>query len=196
MNRVLCPVDSHLIDDLAVGRVMAERINDVAAKTSTKKNKRYTRLLNRQILGFDDRDPNDQYRARDLVPAALRAYELRHGTTLERGWFYRHPEYDFVGCRPDAIEPGVLGVTVHIRSNEDTYEKAVEDDGNIRYTRVAQASMAITGLPAWLHLEYWEDRGVMQRRLSESLFTRNPLADEMLAKMAFFWCRAAQIPGI
>lgn len=192
MNRVQLPVDSEVLQHLAVGRVMAERINAVVARPTSKRHSEYLELLNRQIRGYGDVDPDDVYRDRELVPVALAAYEARNGVQLGRGWFYQHPDYDMTGCRPDGVEGHLIGLTAHIRQTEETYEKAVEDSMNAQYMRAAQASMAVTGLPYWIHLDYWEDRNTRKRRLYETLFERNPLADELLLKLAYFYCRAAQ----
>ncbi len=192
MNRVQCPVDSHILDDLRVGRVLASRINDVVARPSSKRHSEYLELLNRQIRGFGDLDPNDVYRDRELVPTALAAYQTRSRTELERGWFYQHPNYDMLGCTPDAVEANEIGYTAHIRQTEESYERAVDDNMNAQYMRSAQASMAVTGLAFWVHLDYWEDRGTRKRRLFETLFYRNPLADELLIKMAWFYTQAVQ----
>ena len=175
-----------------MGRVMAERINDVCAKVNTKRHKQYLHLMARQIGGYADLDPNDQYRHRPLVERALQAYSLRHGCQVERSWFYRDTQHEFIGCQPDGIEPNVCGLTAHIRETEETYERAVDNDTNLQYTRVAQVSMAITGLRHWIHLDYFEDPETRKRRLSESLFNANPMGDDLVTQMAFFYCRAAQ----
>ena len=192
MNRVQLQPDSDVLDALKIGRVLSSRINDVMARVNSKRYQGYLELINRQVRGFGDHDPNDQYRERELAPTALKAYEIRNGAQLERGWFYRHTEYDFLGCAPDAIEANEVGYTAHIRSTEETYERAVADNMNKHYMRTAQASMAVTGFEFWIHLDYWEDRGLRQRRLYETLFTRNPLADELLHRMAWFYCQACQ----
>lgn len=192
MPRAQCPPDSHQIEELAVGRVMASRINDVCAKPNTKRYDSFSYLINRQVRGFEDRDPNDQYRERELVSVALTAYESRHGVTVKRGCFYTHDEYHMLGCAPDAVEEPGVGITVHIRQSEEAYEKAVANSSNLQYTRVAQASMGVTGLPYWLQIDYWEDRAARRRRMSEALFMKNPMAWQLVDKMAFFYCEAAQ----
>ena len=192
MNRVQLPVDSHILQELGIGRVLCSRINDIMAKPTSKRHRQYLELLNRQINGYHDLDPADVYRERELVPTALAAYETRHGVSLDRGLFYQDPHYDFIGCCPDAVESDLIGISVHIRQTEETYERAIDDNTNAYDMRVAQASMAVTGLNHWLYLNYFEDRAIRKRRLSESLFERNPLADEMLIKMAWFWTKAVQ----
>lgn len=192
MNRIQLPPDSETLYDLGAGRVLASRINDVLARPSTKRYQSYLELINRQVRGFDDRDPADAFRERDLVPRALQAYEIRNRTTLERGYFFQHSSYEFLGCTPDAVENDEIGYTAHIRATEDTYEKAVEDNMSAQYTRTAQAAMAVTGLKFWVHLDYWEDEGLRRRRLTESLFCRSPMADELLNRMAWFYCDACQ----
>lgn len=192
MRRVQCQAGGELLDKLAVGRLMASRINDVMARPTSKRHTEYLTLLNRQIRGFGDIDPNDVYRDRERVPAALKAYEARHGVQLERGWFYVHPQYDFIACTPDAVESPLIGLTAHIRQTEETYERAVEDVMSGPNMRTAQAAMAVTGLPYWLHLNYWEDREQHKRRLHEALFERNAYADELVGRLAWFYCRAVQ----
>lgn len=193
MHRVQLPPDSCLIDELSVGRVLASRINDIVAKPTSRRYRNYLHLLNRQIRGFQDTDPANVYRNRDLVPAALDAYRHRHGTDkITTGWFYQHAEYPMLACVPHGVESDMIGLTVHIRESEDSYEQAIEKSHVPARRRVAQASMAVTGLTAWIHLDYWEDRGLRRRRLYESVFATDPAGDQMLWAMIHFYCDASK----
>lgn len=192
MNRIQLPADSIVLYELGIGRVLASRINDILARPTSKRHQSYLTLMNRQVRGFGDTDPADAFRERELVPRALQAYEVRAKTSLTRGYFYQHGEYEFLGCAPDAVEADEIGYTAHIRQSEDSYEKAVADNMNAQYMRTAQAAMAVTGLQFWIHIDYWEDPAERRRRMFETLFTRNPMADELLHKMAWFYCQAVQ----
>ena len=168
------------LDDLTRGHVDVARINDVMARPDSKRFKEYLTLIQDQFLGEKNIDHDDQYReqAKELLPNALH-YEKRNGVKTVRGllFYYYDPDFKIAAC-PDAVDYGeadeegnykepIIGLTVHIRQTRETYDASVERGIDKPMERHAQAMMKITGLPNWIHLDYWEDANLRLRRLFE-----------------------------
>ncbi|MCH8135850.1 MAG: hypothetical protein IIB77_07725 [Proteobacteria bacterium] len=162
-------VDSDELHDLTHGFVDAARINDVMAKPGSKRFKEYLTLIQEQYLGEPVFDHNDRFReeAKELLPNALIAYEKRHGVITRRGLVFFHGSDFQISAAPDAVDSDIIGLTVHIRQSEETYNKAIAHGLDQAMIRHAQAMMLITGLPNWIHLNYWQDANLGQRRLFE-----------------------------
>lgn len=172
--------DSDELGNLTHGFVDAARINDVMARPNSKRFKEYLTLIQEQYLGEPVFDHDDRYRAeaKELLPNALIAYEKRHGVITRRGLVFFYGNDFQISAAPDAVDYGeadeagefkepIIGLTVHVRESEETYDKAVDrglDQAAIRHT---QAMMLITGLPNWIHLDYWQDANLGKRRLFE-----------------------------
>ena len=144
------------------------------ASPKTKRHQRYLDLVIAQHKGEHAVDEADIYRDRgDLVSRALQAYELRHGIKLETGRLYFHPAGLNVCCYPDAIEAGLIGITVHVRRNLETYRDAIDRGVDHDMERHAHAMMACTGMRYWIHLNYLEDPQWKKRALTEHIVMRN-----------------------
>lgn len=173
MTRILTSQPGTDAYDAAIrGYVLANRINYVFAKSDTEHYQAYLQLVQDQFMGEPAVDPNDQYRDRDLVPRALEGYARKHGVELVTGQVYFHDQFA-IAAVPDAVDGDQIGITVHIRESLETYINMVEkwidpergiDPAELRH---AQAMMAITGLPYWIHLNYFEDAPTLTRRMRE-----------------------------
>lgn len=184
-NFITCPRGTDEFDDRIRGFVLANRINDILAKPNTKRYRTYLQHVQDGYSGEPAIDPNDQYReeSREHVPETLDAYNIRNGVTVHRDRLYFHEDEDLrIAAIPDAVEQNKekisetdIGITVHVRQTEDTYEQSVSEGVTTAMDRFSQAMMIITGLHYWLHLDYWRDPEQHRRRLFEHLVKFNPL---------------------
>ncbi len=160
--------DSEQFDELIRSYVLANRVNDVLAAPSTKRYRDYAHSVRSGFVDDPWHDESDQYRerARELVPRALDAYEYRHGVTLQRNLCFVHSDVK-IAALPDAIDGPLMGITVHVRKTEATYEQACKAGITNPMFAHAQAMMLITQRPYWVHCNYYEDAQTRTRKLSE-----------------------------
>ena len=161
--------DSDELDGLLRGRVRAERINDIVAQPTSQRHIDYLQHLRDQYAGAPAIDDKEQYRerAKELLGRAVDAYEKRTGHFIEvcRLYYFQDREMPFVAT-PDGIdEEENLGLTFHIRTRLDTYERSEEIGVDNPMERHAQAMMLVTGLPRWGHLNYFENPDAQVRKL-------------------------------
>ena len=151
---------SDALDRLLAGYVLANRVNDMVAKPTSKRYRSYRDLITRQYAGEEILDPNDQYREklRGSVDRALTRLELRDGARFQRNQLYRHrsPRVH-IAALPDAVEPPVCGYTVHVRKTLKSFRQAVKHGITQPMENHAQAMMLITGMAHWVHVNSWED---------------------------------------
>jgi len=169
-NFVTCPRGTDDFDTLLRGYVRAERINDIIAKPSTKRYREYMKLIQEQFLGEPILDPKDEYRekVKECLPYALAAYEKRHGVTIDCDRVYFHDDEDIkIAAVPDGVESDLIGVTMHIRQTEESYEEAVSLGMTPEMERHSQAMMLIAKTPYWVHSNYWQNLETRDRRLSD-----------------------------
>lgn len=183
-------------DEAIKGFVMAERINDIVAKPSSKRYRGYLERVQEEFAGEPHVEIQDQYRdqAKELLPRAIDAYETRHGVELETDRVYFYEDKNFaLACAPDAVESDLVGFTVHVRQvqtgddPEATYRKAVEEGVTPAMERVAQASMLVSGIPHWIHMDYYQNEQTRTRKLHEHLVDYDKRkAAELERAMIFF----------
>jgi hypothetical protein len=153
------------LERLTKGWVTANRIGDIVAKPTSKRYQKYLELVQGQLVDPHLTDPDDVWRHKDLVPRALDGYAKKHGCEPSEGLLYALPDYR-IAAAPHAVD-GVVGITVHCRRTLETYEDAVHLGVTHEMDRHAQAMMWVTGLPYWIHLDYFEDPEKRIRRLYE-----------------------------
>jgi len=157
--------DSDERDLLTAGYVRAERINDILSFVNTKRHQQYLQLVKDQLAGEPVTDPSDSWRDRPLLPRALDGYKQKHGVELVTNRIYFLDDFQICAI-PDAVDSDI-GITVHIRKTLDTYHAAAQAGLTPDMNRHAQAMMQVTGLPYWIHLNYFEDAETRTRRLLE-----------------------------
>ncbi len=172
------------------GFVMAERVNDVVARPNSKRYREYLQRIQDEFVGEPHSEMADQYRdaAKELLPRAIDAFETKHDVELQAERVYLYPNKFFrLACAPDAVESDLVGFTVHVRQSKATYLVAAQEGVTHAMERVAQASMIVTGLRNWIHLDYFEDAGTRTRKLYEHLveYDKRSANDVMSAMLAF-----------
>lgn len=161
---------SEELETLTAGFVMASRVNDVVAKPTSTRYCDYLQVVRGLFTGRIAVDPRGQWRekAKALMPRAIEAYEIRYGVKLVTNRLYVHPDQRLkIGCVPDAVEAGLVGVTFRIREKEKGLERAFERGVKPDMIRRAQAEMLITQCQFWLYCEYWESAEEQRRVLKE-----------------------------
>jgi hypothetical protein len=184
------------LERLTAGWVMANRINDVVAKPTTNRYRAYLKLVQGQLVDPELTDPQDVWRHKDLVPRALQGYEVKNGVSLSQGLLYALPDYR-IAAAPHAVEGDLAGITVHCRRTLETYLEAVRIGVTTEMGRHAHAMMWVTGVPYWIHLDYFEDPEQRTRKLYEHLVkTHEQLREAMGDALVSFYqksvLRAAQ----
>lgn len=168
-RREYVPPDSDERDAALAGYALANRVNDMVASPNSDRYRDYLDLVRAQWKGAFAVDWGEQYRhrAKALVPRALDAYELREEVELTRDVVYFYDDENVhIAAVPDAMEGDLLGITAHCRLRPGTYERAKSAGATPQMIRQSQAMMSITGAEMWLHLNYYENEQLRQRRLS------------------------------
>lgn len=185
--------------ELTKGWVVANRINDIVAKPTTKRYQNYLRVVQEGFADPHATDPDDAWRHKELLPRALEAFELRHGVTLRTGLLYAMPDYR-IAAAPDAIEADLLGILVRCRRTLETWQESVQVGVTPEMERRAQAMMWVTGLPYFAFLDYFEDAQTRTRKLHEhDLYADKRHQDQLGDAMVGFYqktlLRAAREAG-
>ncbi len=170
MKTTLYRPGSDELGELTRGFVMADRINDILARRNSKRHRDYLSLIKDQFMGEPVIDHNDQYReqAKELLPRALDYYNQRHGKYMIEGLLFIHSEeFPMIAAAPNAVWDDQAGLTIHIRQSEETYLASIERGVDKEMERHALAMMRVTRLPAWLHINYWEDASTRDRQLED-----------------------------
>ncbi len=161
-------LQSDELDEAIRGYVLANRVNDMVARPTSKRYLEYLRVVNEQWQGGSALDPRDQYReeAKALLSRAADALRPRWPDPIETGYVYYHPQDGIpIAAVPDAVSD-TTGMTFHIRKSPQTYSKAREIGITPEMYRQSQAMMAVTGKRCWLQCNYLEKPETRIRKLS------------------------------
>ena len=157
--------ESEQLENLTKGWVMANRINDIWASPITKRYREYLDIVQHQFIDRNTVDPDAPWRFKQL-DRAIEAYEHKNGVRVARGRLFSLADYR-IAAAPDATEDDLIGLTIHCRKNIDRYNVAVSVGVTPAMERLAQAMMWVTGIPYWIHAEYFEDAETRTRKLYE-----------------------------
>jgi hypothetical protein len=177
-------------DEALRGKVMAERINYVIARSGSKRHDEYLELVSAQARGEPETDPNGEYRESPdrlhLVGNALREYRRRDGAKIKAGLIFVHDHYP-IACAPHAVDSAAIIIQVHVRETLRTFERAVARGITSDLYRLSLAQMIVAQGRFALQINYFEnpERGIRELVDHPVEFSRTRALDLMDSMITF-----------